>query len=188
MINNRYDFCIGTNKQGLQRTVTAILSEAGFHSSGVGRNIPDLLRTLRKVQPWLTVVDTALPPGNIAQLADIIEEDALSAAIYINTSGADLNLYVQLTWPVETTVLTAVAETVCNEFAHKKKLRKEIEDLQNKLNERKLIERAKGILSRTYNLGENEAYQLLRKSSMKERISTAEMSAKIISDPYYFSG
>ena len=183
MIKNGYDFCIGSNKPNLRKSVTTILTGTGFHSSGERESIPDFLRLLRQVQPWLAVIDTALPPGNIEQLADIIENDALAAAVYINTSGADLRLHVQLPWPVEASVLTAVAETMCNEFAHKKKLHKEIEQLQNKLFERKLIEKAKGILANLYNLSEDEAYRLLRQSSMQKRISMAEMSSKIINDP-----
>ncbi len=183
MANNNYDFCIGTNKPALKRTLASMLAEAGFYSSGEAKNIPDYLRTLRTVQPWLAVIDTSLPPGNIEQLADIIENDGLAAAIYINTSGVDLDLYVQLKWPVETSVLTAVAEVVCNEFAHKKKLQKEINNLQRKLSERKNIEKAKGIISKKYKLTEEEAYQALRKSSMKNRTTAAEMSKQIIENP-----
>ncbi len=187
MGRNSYDYCIGTDNPALRRTLTAILSAAGFYSSGQAGSIPTLLRTLRTVQPWLAVIDTALPPGNIEHLASIIEDDSLAAAIYINTSGIDMDLCVQLGWPVEASVLTAVAEAVCNEFAQKKKLQKKIEELQKKLNERRDIERAKGILAKYYDLSEEEAYSLLRNSSMKNRISIAKMSGRIINDPGYFS-
>ncbi len=183
MAKNSYDYCIGTDKSTLKRQLTAMLSAAGFYSSGAGSNIPGFLRTLRTAQPWLAIIDTGLPPGNIEQLASIIENDGLAAAIYINTSGIDMDLYVQLDLPVEAPVLTAVAEAVCNEFAHKKKLQQEIEGLQKKLNERKDIEKAKGILVTHYKLSEEEAYIMLRNSSMKQRISMAEMSSRIISDP-----
>ncbi|MFO7952100.1 MAG: ANTAR domain-containing protein [Bacillota bacterium] len=183
MIKNSYDFCIGSNQPKLRKKLTNILIEGGFHASGEGKDTPEFLRALRTIQPWLAVIDTSLPPGNIEQLAEIIENDTLAAAIYINTSGVDLDLYVQLNWPVDAPVLTAVAETVCSEFVHKKKLRKEIEELENKLYERKLIEKAKGVLAKIYKLNEDEAYKLLRKSSMEQRISMTEISAKVIKNP-----
>ncbi len=187
MGRNSYDYCIGTNNPTLRRSLTAMLSAAGFYSSGEGKSVPAFLRTLRTVQPWLAVIDTGLPPGNIEHLASIIEYDGLAAAIYINTSGIDMDLYVQINWPVESAVLTAVAEAVCSEFAHKKKLQKKIEDLQKKLNDRKYIEKAKAILTKHYKLNEEEAYTMLRNSSMKQRISIAEISNRIIDDPAYLS-
>ncbi len=175
-----FDFCLGTANPALRKAVVSMLADAGFYASGEAKDIPALLRKLRTLQPWLAVVDTALPPGNVKQLAAIIENDGLAAALYINTTGKTLDNYVQLKWPVETPVLSAVAEAVCNEFAHKKKLQKEIETLQKKLQERKLIEKAKGILMKFHGLDEEEAFELIRKKSMAARISNAETAAGII--------
>lgn len=183
MGKNGYDFCVGTDNPALCRAITGMLNKAGFYCSGTSKSIPGLLRTLRTVQPWLAVIDTALPPGNIEELASIIETDGLCAAVYINTTGVNLDLYVQFNWPVDAPVLTAVAEVACNEFAHKKKLQQEIEDLQKKLDQRKLIERAKGLTANYFKLNEEEAYRLLRKASMEKRIPLAEMARLIIEEP-----
>jgi len=178
-----YDYCLGTNNPHLGKTLIGMLNEAGFYCLGTKKSTPALLRTLHTVQPWLAVVDTALPPGNIEQLASIIENDGLSAALYINTTGIDLDLYVQLHWPVEAPVLSAVAEAVCNEFARKKKLQQEIEGLQQKLAERKQIEKAKGLAAKYFNLNEEDAYRFLRKTSMEKRITLVEMARRIIEEP-----
>ncbi len=182
-----YDYCLGSNSLSFKKKVSGMLSKAGFYNSGTSKSIPELLRTLRTVQPWLAIVDTALPPGNIEQLASVIENDGLSAAIYINTTGIDLDIYVQLTWPVEAPVLNAVAEAVCSEFAHKKKLHQEIEGLQKRLDQRKLIEKAKGHIQDIFKLNEEEAYQFLRRSSMEKRISLAELAKIIIDEPGYIA-
>ncbi len=187
MVDTRYDYCIGTANPKLKKTLAGILTEAGYYSSGEGNSAPVLLRRLRSVQPWLVIIDTALPPGNIEGLADVIENDGLAASIYINTTGISLNRYVQLMWPVEAPVLTAVAAAVCSEFARKKKLQKEIESLQVKLQQRKLVEKAKGVLASLYSLSEEEAHILLRQNSMDQRISMAEMANKIIKEPNHFS-
>jgi len=187
MGKNGFDFCVGTDNPTLGRIITGMLSEEGFYCSGSSKSIPGFLRTLRSVQPWLAVIDTALPPGNIEQLASIIENDGLSAAVYINTTGIDLDLFVQLKWPVDAPVLTAVAEAVCNEFARKKKLQQEIENLKSKLEQRKTIEKAKGLVAAYCKVGEDEAYRLLRKFSMENRISLAKMAGRIIEEPDYLS-
>ncbi len=187
MVDTRYDYCIGTADEKLKKSLAAMLAEAGYYSSGQGNSVPVLLRKLRAVQPWLVVVDTALPPGNIEELAEIIENDGLAASIYINTTGARMNHYVQLSWPTEAPVLIAVADAVCSEFTRKKKLQKEIEILQRKINQRKLVEKAKGLLAKLYSLTEDEAYHFIRQSSMEQRLTMAEMARQIINEPESFS-
>ncbi|MGM0653497.1 MAG: ANTAR domain-containing response regulator [Bacillota bacterium] len=187
MIDTRYDYLIGTANNRLYKSLTVILAEAGFYSAGSAENIPVLLRKLRRIQPWLVVVDTALPPGNIEELAEFIDNDALAALLFINTTGSELERYVQLAWPVEAPVLTAVAKTVCSEFTRKKKLQQEVETLHKKLNERKLLDRAKGLLINLYAISEEEAFQFLRKTSMQKRLTIAEMADLVIKEPDLFS-
>jgi response regulator NasT len=179
----KYDFCVATANLNLKRQVIAALAAAGFQPAGTAASIPDLLRLLRTIQPWLAVVDTAVPPGNLAQLASIIEEDSLAAAVYVGTSGPPLTHYVMLPWPVEAPVLAAVAEAVCLEFARKKKLYREIASLKEKLTARREIEKAKGLLMQKLSLTEEEAFQRLRSHSMQQRLSLIETARQIILDP-----
>lgn len=187
MSDNNYDYCIGTANAGLRRTITTMLNEGGFISSGEGRSSPDFLRTLRSVQPWLAVIDTALPPGNIRELAEIIEDDVLAAALYINTTGTFLEKHVLIDWPVQRPVLVAVAGAVCSEYSRKKKLHHTINKLQRKIDERKVIEKAKNILADYYELGEPEAFRILQKYSMENRITLFETANRLITDPGCFS-
>ncbi len=52
--------------------------------------------------------------------------------------------------------------------------------IQEELETRKKVEKAKGILMREQSLGENEAYSLIRKSSMDRRVSMKEIAEAII--------
>ena len=58
-------------------------------------------------------------------------------------------------------------------------LKKDYDKINNKLNDRKLIEKAKGILVKQLNSNENDAYNRIRKLSMDRRTTMAEI-AKII--------
>jgi two-component system, response regulator PdtaR len=187
MANNKYDYCIGTANFGLKKTVAFMLKEAGFQASGEAKNIPEFLRLLRLNQPWLAIIDTVLPPGNVRQLASIIEEDGLSAALYLDTGKVSLNGYMLLKWPVEASVLTAVAETLCLEFSSKKELKKKIKGLEDKLCKRKEIDKAKGILMHKLSINEETAYRYLQKKSMECRQSMIEIACQIIADQDHFS-
>ena len=57
----------------------------------------------------------------------------------------------------------------------------ELEQTKEKLSERKIIERAKGIIMQQKNLTEDEAYVQMRKSAMNKGQSIAELSRHIIS-------
>lgn len=186
MANERYDYCIGTDNHALRRSLTAMLDQASFYSSGESKSIPEFLRVLRRKQPWLAIVDTDLPPGNLKHLAQIIEEDGLCAALYINTGGKTINGYMQLKWPVDSSVLIAVAETLCMEYAQKRKLKRAIKGLEEKLSSRREIDKAKGILMEKMSLNEENAYRHLQKISMESRKSMLEVAEKIISEPDSF--
>ncbi len=187
MAEQNYDFCIASADESLTKAVRAALSKAGFTAMGEAKNIPLFLRLIRSVQPWLAVIDTELPPGNARELANIIEDDGLAAAIFLNKGGIDINSFVQLPWPVEDAVLIAVANTVCTEFARKKKMQHEIAALQKKLIENKTIDRAKHLLIGTYRINEEEAYRFLRSNSMQRRITLYEMAKLVINSPAAFS-
>ncbi|HYM18343.1 MAG TPA: ANTAR domain-containing protein [Micropepsaceae bacterium] len=60
------------------------------------------------------------------------------------------------------------------------RLKDELDEAKNALEERKLIDRAKGLLMRAKNLSEEEAYALLRKTAMNEKRRIAETAQSII--------
>ena len=64
-----------------------------------------------------------------------------------------------------------------NAFA---RLQDELERTRNALEERKVIDRAKGILMKAKNLTEEEAYGLLRKTAMNEKKKIAEVAQSVI--------
>jgi response regulator NasT len=64
-----------------------------------------------------------------------------------------------------------------NAFA---RLQDELDRTRNALEERKVIDRAKGILMKAKNLTEEEAYTLLRKTAMNEKKKIAEVAQSVI--------
>jgi len=180
MDREKLDYCVGTANLHLKRQLGSKMSAAGFYNTGTASSIPELLRILRTIQPWLAVVDMSLPPGNLEQLAAIIEEDCLAAAIYLGAPNRRLKSYPQLPWPVETPVLTAVAEALCREFVHKKKLKQELHNLTQKLSERREIEKAKISIMQQTGAGEEEAFRRLRSLSMDLRISLIEAARQVL--------
>jgi len=66
-------------------------------------------------------------------------------------------------------------------FNEQKKLKDELTKTKSKLEERKVIDRAKGILTKTRGLSEDESYHTLRKLAMNRNIAISEMAKNVIS-------
>ena len=60
------------------------------------------------------------------------------------------------------------------------RLQDELDRTKSALEERKVIDRAKGILMKAKNLSEEEAYALLRKTAMNENKKIAEIAQSVI--------
>lgn len=65
-------------------------------------------------------------------------------------------------------------------FKEQQNLKKELEKAKSKLEDRKVTDRAKGILVKTRGFSEDEAYHTLRKLAMDRNISLAEMAKNVI--------
>jgi AmiR/NasT family two-component response regulator len=83
--------------------------------------------------------------------------------------------------PLRPAELTPAIELAITRFHDCSVLRAENSMLKENLEARKFIERAKGLLMRQKNLSEEEAYTLLKRTSMNVRKAMAEIAQEIIS-------
>lgn len=73
-----------------------------------------------------------------------------------------------------------VIDVAIAHFEAHQALKEEVEDLQTKLAERKIVERAKGILMQKKNYGEEEAYRILRKMAMDRNMKLVQVAEQLI--------
>jgi response regulator NasT len=76
--------------------------------------------------------------------------------------------------------MQAILQTCISRFNAFRKLREELDEARSQLEERKLIDRAKGIVMRMKNLPEEEAYALLRRTAMNEKRKLVDIARSII--------
>ena len=70
-------------------------------------------------------------------------------------------------------------------FKQDQLLRDELTDVQHRFNERKLVDRAKGILMRVRNISEDEAYVVLRKAAMQSKLRIGQVAQQVIDAARY---
>jgi response regulator NasT len=73
-----------------------------------------------------------------------------------------------------------IVEMAISRFNAFDQLRRERDEAKAKLNDRKLIDRAKGLLMQEKGLSEDEAYNLLRKNAMKQNRKISEIAQSVI--------
>ena len=73
-----------------------------------------------------------------------------------------------------------ILQTCISRFNAFRKLREELDEARSQLEERKLVDKAKGIVMRMKNLSEDEAYALLRRTAMNEKRKLVDIARSII--------
>lgn len=73
-----------------------------------------------------------------------------------------------------------VLEVAMARFQHEEAMRNELAHARNQLSERKVIDRAKGLLMSRHSLSEEEAYGRLRKSAMDKGLKMVEVAQRIL--------
>ena len=76
--------------------------------------------------------------------------------------------------------LRPVIDAAVARFEEFKHLREALNEANNKLNERKVIERAKGLIMKQRKIDEEEAYSLLRSMAMQKNMRIASLSEQIV--------
>ena len=74
----------------------------------------------------------------------------------------------------------SIVETTISRFRAFSRLRTELDETRQQLADRKLIDRAKGILMRERRVDEETAYQLMRRTAMSENLRLSEVARSII--------
>ncbi len=150
-----------------------------------GRAAVNLARELR---PDLAIMDIRMPEmDGIDAAEEMMSERPIPIILLTAYSERDLaeraaNAHVAayLMKPVsENDLLPAIALAI-SRFTEFQQLHKEVDDLRDALETRKLVERAKGILMRRLDLSEEEAFRRLQRRSQNENKKLGEIANAII--------
>jgi len=180
---NGLEYCLGIPGMSARKAVISALSLAGLHCVGEGRDNPHFLRLVRSVQPQLAILELSLP-GNVWETAAIIDQESLAAVLILENKKASHRPplaapempHTVLTLPVSNQVLSAVVDVLYREFQRRRNLQSELRTLKEHLQGRFIIEQAKGMVMKKFNLNEQQAYRMLQKKSMELRIPLEKLA------------
>ena len=164
------------------------LREAGaFEVFVIGEDI-GLARRIAERNPDLVLIDAGNPSRDVLEdltLASAPMErpvamfvDQSDAALTQAAIEAGVSAYVVDGLRAER--IKPILDAAIARFHMMQKMRVELAETKRALEERKVIDRAKGILMRARGIGEEEAYGLLRKAAMDQGKKIADMAQALV--------
>ena len=153
--------------------------------AGDGRSAVNLGRELR---PDVMLMDIKMPDMDGIEATRILTGERIAPVVLLTAfSQRDLveraqeaGVIAYLVKPVAEADLAPAIEIAMARFSEFRELEKEIDDLQDQLESRKLVDRAKGILMDTQGMTEAEAFRRIQKMSMNTRKSMKEIAQAIL--------
>lgn len=172
----------------LARAVADALSADGSCRVVILANASGLARRIAEIEPTVVLIDVADPSR------DVIEALSLAAgpkerAVALFAPGGDTDLMraaieagvsAYVADGVRPEALRPIIDLAIAQFGAMHRLRAELEATRRALEERKLVDRAKGILMRARGLSEDEAYATLRKAAMDQKKRLADVAAALV--------
>jgi response regulator NasT len=164
------------------------LREAGYRDLIVVRDMQNLMRRILDEEPDVILIDLENPNRDVleqmfqvsrvvqkpvAMFVDSSDRDTIEAAI-----EAGVSAYVVDGLRKER--VRSIVEMSVSRFRAFEKLRVELDDTKRQLADRKVIDRAKGILMKQRALTEEQAYEAMRKAAMDANLRLAEIAQSVV--------
>lgn len=168
--------------------VKQMLEKLGYDVVGEAENGQVAVEMARALRPDVCVLDVKMPVKDGIDAARELTDDAVVPTVLL-TAYSDLELvaraqeagvYGYLVKPFKPSDLAPAIEVAKSRFEANRRLTEEVADLQERIETRKIVEKAKGILMSDLGLDENEAYRRIQQQSMNSRKSMKEVAEAIL--------
>lgn len=172
----------------IRMDLSEMLKEAGYEVVGEATDGLEAIELAKQLKPDLAILDVKMPKldgisaaSEIISICPTLMLTAFSQRELVERAR-DAGVMGYVVKPFTLADLIPAIEIAFSRFIELSKLRDEISDLSERLETRKLLDRAKGVLMQTLNLSEVQAYQWIQKTAMDQRISMKELALGIL-DP-----
>ncbi len=163
--------------------------QLGHHIVGEAADGAEMVKTVLDAKPDIVLFDIHMPAQDgLAALRQIYEQDIVAAVAITADRDLDLvrrameeHVLAYLVKPVEAHQLAPVLQVAWARFQEFRNLATENTSLRQTLENRKLIERAKGVLMKRHRLSEADAYRRIQRGAMNRRTTMASLAQTILS-------
>lgn len=165
-----------------------LLEEQGYQVVGQAGDGAKALELARQLKPDLVVMDVKMPKMDGISAAKHIATERIAPVVMLTAfSQRDLvekarqaGAMAYVVKPFDASDVVPAIEIAMGRFQEIKALDDEVSDLTERLNSRKIIDQAKGVLQEALGLTEPEAFRFIQKTAMDLRKSMREVAESVI--------
>jgi response regulator NasT len=164
------------------------LREAGYRDLIVVRDMQNLMRRILDEAPDVILIDLENPNRDVLeQMFQVSRVVQKPVAMFVDTAdrgtieaAIDAGVSAYVVDGLRKERVRAIVEMSVSRFRAFEKLRAELDETRRQLADRKLVDRARGILMKQRGMSEEEAYEAMRKAAMDSNLRLAEVAQSVI--------
>jgi response regulator NasT len=168
--------------------LTEMLREEGYAVAGEAGDGEQAVVLARELRPDLVIMDVKMPKvDGIDAAASIVEERIAPVVMLTAFSQRDLierardaGAMAYLVKPFARHELVPAIELAVSRFAERRALEDEVANLNERLETRKLVDRAKGLLMARQNMSEPDAFRWIQRTAMDRRTTMKAVAQAIV--------
>ncbi|HZG29653.1 response regulator receiver and ANTAR domain protein [Ensifer adhaerens] len=164
------------------------LAEAGHCKVTVIHEVNGVARLIETLQPDVIIIDIESPNRDMMEhMFQLTRSVSRPIAMFVDRSdtasieaAVDAGVSAYIVDGLKKERVKPILDMAVSRFNAFSRLQRELAEARNALEERKVIERAKGILMKMRGLSEEEAFALLRQSAMNEKKKIADIAQSVV--------
>ncbi|WP_051741984.1 MULTISPECIES: ANTAR domain-containing response regulator [Kitasatospora] len=167
-----------------------MLEEEGYTVVGEAGDGATAVRLVQELKPDLAILDVKMPVLDGLSAAEQIHEAHLAPVLMLTAfsqrelvdRARDAGAMAYIVKPFSKSDLVPAIEMAVSRYTEMRTLEEEIADLTQRLETRKLVDRAKSVLQTKFGLNEPAAFRWIQKTSMDRRMTMAAVAEAVIEE------
>jgi response regulator NasT len=186
--NKKIRILVAEDETIIRLDLVEMLTESGYEVVAQAENGAVAIELAKKFKPDLAILDVKMPvldgisaASKIIEIAPVLMLTAFSQKELVERAR-DAGVMAYVVKPFTIGDLMPAIEIAMSRHNQMKTLATEVADLHDRLETRKIIDKAKGILMSALGLSEPEAFSWIQKAAMDRRLTMKEVALAVI-DP-----
>ena len=179
---------IGDDESLIRMNLKETLVGLGYLVVGEAGDGVSAITLSRQLKPDLVVMDIKMPKLDGIQAAEVLTQERIAPVLLLTAysdrelvdRARDAGVVAYLVKPFREADLLPAIEVAMARFAELRALDKQLGDLQEAMETRKIVERAKGLLMETQGLSEADAFRRIQQLSMNTRKPMKEIAQALL--------
>ena len=165
-----------------------MLTEEGYQVAGEAADGEQAVAQARELRPDLVIMDVKMPKVDGIEAAGTIVEERIAPVVMLTAfsqrelieQARDAGAMAYLVKPFARHELVPAIELAVSRFAEKRALEDEVATLTDRLETRKLVDRAKGLLMTQQSMTEPEAFRWIQRTAMDRRTTMKAVAEAVV--------